>query len=40
MFEAFIEFIDAIYWDGYGEQLAEHNPEAFTFELNQFFNAY
>lgn len=37
MFEAFIDFIDSLYWDGYAERLAEENPQAYTFELNQFF---
>lgn len=40
MYEVFIEQLDAIYWQGYAEQLAETNPTAFTFELNQFFTNY
>lgn len=40
MYEVFIEQLDAIYWLGYAETLAESNPEAFNFELNQFFNLY
>jgi hypothetical protein len=40
MYEVFIEHLDAIYWSGYAEQLAESNPEAFTFELDQFLTLY
>ncbi len=34
--EIFIEFIDSIYFPGYAEQLAAHDPEKFTFEFNEF----
>lgn len=40
MIEAFFEFIDSIYWNGYAEQMAEENPEKFNFELNEFLNSY
>jgi len=40
MIDAFIEFINSIYWDGYAEQLADSDPAKFTFELNQFLDAY
>lgn len=40
MYEVFIEQLDAIYWQGYAEQLAEENPQAFSFELKQFLNNY
>jgi hypothetical protein len=40
MYEAFIEFLTQIYWEGYAEQLANENPEAFQREYNEFFNAY
>lgn len=40
MYEVFIEQLDALYWSGYAEQLAENNPTAFNFELTQFFNNY
>jgi hypothetical protein len=40
MYEAFIEFLNQIYWEGYAEQLAIENPEAFRAEYMEFFNAY
>lgn len=40
MYEVFIEQLNAIYWQGYAEQLAETNPQLFSFELNQFLNIY
>ena len=40
MYEQFIEFTDQIFWEGYAEQLAKENPEAFRFEFNDFVNAY
>lgn len=40
MYEVFIEQLDAIYWHGYAELLAETNPQAFTYELTQFLNIY
>ena len=40
MYQAFIDFLDTLYWEGYARQLAEDNPEAFQFELNQFFDNY
>jgi len=40
MYETFIEFLNQIYWDGYAEQLARENPEAFRIEYTEFFNAY
>ena len=40
MIDAFIDFVDSIYWAGYAEQLAESNPEKYTFELNQFLDLY
>ena len=36
----FTSFLDSIYYDGYAEQLASTNPEAFTEELNQYFDNY
>jgi hypothetical protein len=40
MYEQFIELTDQIFWEGYAEQLAKENPEAFRFEFNDFLNAY
>jgi uncharacterized short protein YbdD (DUF466 family) len=40
MYEAFIEFLNQIYWEGYAEQLAKENPEAFQMEYTEFFTNY
>lgn len=40
MFDAFIEFIDGLFWDGYAQQLATENPKQYNYELNEFFNNY
>ena len=40
MIEAFVDFVDGIYWQGYAEKLAEEDPEKFNFELNDFFENY
>lgn len=40
MFDAFINHLDSIFWDGYAEQLANDNPELYNFEYDQFFNYY
>lgn len=34
--EIFTELVDQIYYPGYAEQLAESDPEKFTFEFNEF----
>jgi len=36
MKEAFIEWLDQMYWQGYAEQLEEDNPMAFQKQLNEF----
>lgn len=38
--EIFIQHLDGIYWEGFARQLATENPEAYTFEYQQFFNNY
>jgi hypothetical protein len=38
--EVFIEHLDSIYYEGYAYHLASDNPQAFTFELNQFLDNY
>jgi len=38
--ETFIELTNQIFWEGYAEQLAKDNPEAFTKELREFENLY
>lgn len=40
MYELFIELTDQIFWEGYAENLANENPQAFNFEFNQFLNTY
>ncbi len=37
---AFTSFIDALYWDGYAEEIAFTNPELYQFELNDFKHNY
>jgi hypothetical protein len=36
MFEAFIEFLDQLYWTGYGLEFEEENPKAFYKQLDKF----
>jgi len=36
LLELFIEFIDSIYFPGYAEQIAEDDPEKFSWEYNEF----
>lgn len=38
MYDAFIDCLNSLYWDGYAEQLAQDNPTLFTAEMNNFFN--
>lgn len=38
--EIFIELTNQIFWDGYAEQLAKDNPQAFRLELAEFTNSY
>lgn len=38
--DAFNDYLNSIYWDGYAEQLIEEAPEAYVFELNQFLITY
>jgi hypothetical protein len=38
--ETFIELTNQIFWEGYAEQLAKENPEAFNRELREFENLY
>ena len=40
MMQSFVDYLDSLYWEGYAENLANENPEAFTFELNQFQDNY
>lgn len=38
--EIFIELTNQIFWEGYAEQLAKENPQAFQSELAEFMNSY
>jgi hypothetical protein len=40
MIQLFIELTNQIFWEGYAEQLAKDNPEAFNRELREFENLY
>lgn len=40
MLDAFIEYLDQIYYQGYGEQFQEDNPDCFYQQFAQFINLY
>ena len=40
MYELFVALIDQLFYEGYAEQLAKENPQAFQFEFNEFLNNY
>lgn len=40
MYELFIELMNQIFWEGYAEQLADENPQAYNFEFDNFLNTY
>lgn len=40
MIEVFVEMIDALYFEGYAEELYQNNPEKFHFELEEFLINY
>ena len=40
MLELFIELTNQIFWEGYAQQLAIENPEAFQIELTDFLINY
>ena len=37
---AFTSFLDALYWEGYTEEIASGNPDLYNFELNDFLHNY
>lgn len=39
-FDAFVQLMDAMNYEGYAQQLAADQPERFNFELNDFLNIY
>lgn len=38
--EIFVELTNQIFWEGYAEQLARENPQAFTDAYNEFLDTY
>lgn len=38
--EIFVQHLESIYWEGFAQQLAAENPEAYTFEYQQFLQNY
>ena len=38
VYEIFADYLDAIYFDGYADQLAEENPQTFNFEFSLFIS--
>jgi hypothetical protein len=36
--DVFVRYMDDIYYEGYAYQLAQDNPTAYQYELNQFLN--
>jgi hypothetical protein len=36
LYDAFVEFLDGLYFEGYTEQLKNEFPELFAFEWKQF----
>lgn len=40
MEEVFIEQLDQIHWQGYGEQFRENNPAQYQKQLNEFIDNY
>lgn len=40
MYELFVELTDQLFYEGYAEQLAKENPQAFQIEFNDFLNNY
>ncbi|MGE6220387.1 hypothetical protein ACQKCH_11220 [Nubsella zeaxanthinifaciens] len=40
MEQVFIEHLDQIYWQGYGRQFREDNPDAFYRQLAEFTELY
>lgn len=40
MEQVFTEYLDQIYWQGYGLEFMEDNPDAFYRQLNEFMEMY
>lgn len=40
LYSDFIHFLDSIFYEGYAEQFAKENPEAFTMEWQCYLDQY
>lgn len=40
MLDAFIEYLDLIYYEGYAREFQESNPDTFYYQFAQFVNDY
>ena len=40
MYEAFIDFLNSLYWEGYAEDLQLTAPTLFDFEYSEFLKRY
>jgi len=40
MYDAFIDFLNSLYWDGYAEDLLNNSPSLFYYEYEQFSQMY
>ena len=36
LYDAFVEFLDGLYFEGYAERLKDEDPELFYFEWEQY----
>ncbi len=40
MIDAFHDFLESLYYEGYAKQLAKQDPERYNYELEEFLNNY
>jgi hypothetical protein len=40
MYDAFIDALNSLYYEGYADQLAKENPAGFNAEMKNFFENY
>lgn len=40
MLDAFHDYLDAIYYEGYAHELLHTNPDGYRYELEQFLRVY
>jgi hypothetical protein len=38
MYDLFIDLTNQLFWEGYAEELAKENPEAFQIEFKEFIS--